>query len=385
MFHFFQLILTAVASMPLCAGTPLAQPLRCQQDPAKPTSTDSPGPQPPIVDDASPDFLAIGDNAPAIDVAHWLRGKEVSELNDGRIYLVGFWATWCKYCLAEFQTLSRLQQSFADDGVVIIMISDEKLATVFEFLSKPEWNTAAQFSLAADPDLSTQRDYMEAAALGDIPISFLIGREGVIEWIGHPREVEQPLLAVIDKSWDRETFRPVFEAQIAEARHRFTRMRSMKEAYRNKDWDKLLELFDAAIAAHPDAAGLKLQRFALLISEMNRPEEGYRYGRILVRDFWDDARILNDIAWRVVDHDTEAVRDLDFAMQAAERACRLTDFSDARILDTLARVFYEDGDLESALKYQREAVKHIRDDDPLGDAIRATLKQYEREPIQDRK
>jgi opacity protein-like surface antigen len=38
--------------------------------------------------------LGIGDPAPALNVAEWVKGSQVSNFEAGNVYLVEFWATW---------------------------------------------------------------------------------------------------------------------------------------------------------------------------------------------------------------------------------------------------------------------------------------------------
>jgi len=38
--------------------------------------------------------LSIGDPAPAMQVAEWVKGPQVSSFESGSVYLVEFWATW---------------------------------------------------------------------------------------------------------------------------------------------------------------------------------------------------------------------------------------------------------------------------------------------------
>ncbi len=38
--------------------------------------------------------LEVGDPAPAISVAEWVKGDAANELKKGEIYLIEFWATW---------------------------------------------------------------------------------------------------------------------------------------------------------------------------------------------------------------------------------------------------------------------------------------------------
>ena len=44
---------------------------------------------------------------------------------EGQVVLINFWATWCPPCLEEMPELNRLQADYADDGLVILTISDE--------------------------------------------------------------------------------------------------------------------------------------------------------------------------------------------------------------------------------------------------------------------
>ena len=38
--------------------------------------------------------LGISDPAPALSVADWVKGSQVSNFEAGNVYLVEFWATW---------------------------------------------------------------------------------------------------------------------------------------------------------------------------------------------------------------------------------------------------------------------------------------------------
>ena len=38
--------------------------------------------------------LKVGDPAPALSVAEWVKGDQVDSLKKGQVYLIEFWATW---------------------------------------------------------------------------------------------------------------------------------------------------------------------------------------------------------------------------------------------------------------------------------------------------
>ena len=323
------------------------------------------------------DFLTIGDAAPALNVAHWLKGREVTEFRPGRVYAISFWASWCRPCRASIPLLGELQQSYADRNVFIIGISDEPLQKVFSFLAQPEWNEKTTFGMATDPARTAHREYMDAAAIGLIPTVFLVGKTGLIEWIGLPGDLRGPLDAVLADEWDRDAFMKTFDEQMEPERERFRLRRAMKAAYLAKDWPTLLEKFDAAIAVDPRPHWLMMQKFQLLISEINDPRQGYAYGRELLREFDENARMLNQMAWFITTHDAVETRDLDLALAAARRACELTGYKHSAMLDTMARTHFERDEIDFALHWQRKAVEHLRENDSLSEMVHATLRRYE--------
>jgi tetratricopeptide (TPR) repeat protein len=64
-----------------------------------------------------------------------------------------------------------------------------------------------------DPDGSSTDDYMRAAGRNGIPASFLVGKTGLVEWIGHPMELDEPLAEVLADRWDREAYKEQMKRQ----------------------------------------------------------------------------------------------------------------------------------------------------------------------------
>lgn len=222
--------------------------------------------------DAEPAPMTIGSTAPALDIEHWVQDgngkyKPVTDFADGKVYVVEFWATWCGPCIASMPHLAETQQKYADSGVQLISISDEKLSKVQEFLERPFQSKeedgpktfgelTSVYCLTADPDRSNHTNYMQAAAQNGIPCCFIVGKSGLIEWIGHPMEMDEPLAAVIDDSWNREEFKSEFESG-----QKFNRMQMLAgRAMSQGDADKAMKLIDEFIAENPDSPNVAMAK-----------------------------------------------------------------------------------------------------------------------------
>lgn len=205
--------------------------------------------------------LTIGSEAPALDIEHWVSSRdgefsEVTEFESGKVYVVEFWATWCGPCISSMPHLVEIQNEYASKGVQIISVSREDLETVEKFLdrkvrkrgdSDPDAEPmtyaelTGQYCLTTDPDGSVNEDYMKAAGQTGIPCCFIVGKTGLIEWIGHPIRMDDALAGVVDDSWDREAFAAEFAAK-AEAKAKFTAL--LKEASGLADDGEYVTAFD---------------------------------------------------------------------------------------------------------------------------------------------
>ncbi len=68
-----------------------------------------------------------------------LNGNKVSSKKyEGKITILSFWATWCKYCLIEIPHLNELYEKYKDKGVEIVGLSFDRRGAkdVIPFLKK---------------------------------------------------------------------------------------------------------------------------------------------------------------------------------------------------------------------------------------------------------
>jgi thiol-disulfide isomerase/thioredoxin len=63
----------------------------------------------------------------------------LSELR-GKIVLVNFWATWCPPCRAEMPNLDAIYTQYANQGLVILSITDENPSKVNSFLEGKDYH-----------------------------------------------------------------------------------------------------------------------------------------------------------------------------------------------------------------------------------------------------
>ncbi|WP_197456005.1 TlpA family protein disulfide reductase [Stieleria neptunia] len=331
------------------------------------TSDDSESDLPAL--ETPPEKLTIGDKNPGLAIAKWVRGEPVEEPLRDRVHVVEFWATWCGPCRAGMPHISALQSELAED-VTFIGVTREDEATVENFLvsnatGDKTWDDIIGYRLAIDDRDWTNMAYMKAAGQGGIPCAFVVGRDGVVEWIGHPGSIDEPLKKIVDGTWDRE-------AAIAEYKQQEKLQQLTGEVgalLREQDFDGALERLNQFEKAEGSSKTLLNYRVRVL-EIAGRTDEAATAREALVESAWEDAMLLNQIAWTTATNGDPS--DLELALKAAKRASELQQNEDGPILDTLARCYYELGQLDEAIKYQRMAVEHANGQRQ----IEATLKGY---------
>ena len=118
--------------------------------------------------------------APAPDFAFVeLLSEEETRLSDyrGKVILLNWWATWCAPCLEELPALNGLQDRYADEGLVVLTISDESRATLVDFNNELPLRTVAGY--VQGEHLKNLSDPFRRT-LQIRPTTYAIDRDGVI-------------------------------------------------------------------------------------------------------------------------------------------------------------------------------------------------------------
>ncbi len=199
-------------------------------------------------------YLNIGDPAPSLGHVSWLKGHGTTSFEKGKVYVVEFWATWCGPCKANIPNLTNLAKKFAGkvsiSGIDIWESTDPKDATYTNRVSafvKKEGDLMAYNVGVDDIGKDTANAWMKASGEGGIPMSFVIGKDGKIAWMGHAEGLDQVLASVTAGTFD-----------VAAARNRRATeveiIRPVKEAMDAKQFTKALALIDQNIAKRPNMA-----------------------------------------------------------------------------------------------------------------------------------
>ena len=322
--------------------------------------------------------LSIGSKAPIPEISDFVRGEKPTFFEPGKVYVIEFWATWCPPCRQSMPHLTKLAEDMKSKGVVIVGVSDEKVETVRTFLEKDEWKQKARYTLATDPDRSTHRAYMEASGQGGIPTAFIV-KEGVVQWIGHPMEMDAPLAKIVDGTWDPKTAKQSFEDAVAEEMKAMGRQNDMTKAIDSKDWDKAVALIDAEIAAAKgeEAMQSKVQKAQILLVA-GRSEAAYALCAELIKE---DPALRNFVATSVLHLPDVADRRVDLAITWLTDVTSAAGPANPQVLAELAYAWSLKGDFTKAADFMRRAIDTAKSLGPTAADyvadLTAQLKGYE--------
>ena len=196
--------------------------------------------------------LTIGDPAPSLSHATWLKGEPVASFEKGKIYVVEFWATWCGPCKANIPNLTELAKKYAGQvsisGIDIWESTDHHDTTYMNRVSafvKGEGDKMA-YNVGADDQASDiANTWMKASGEAGIPMSFVVGKDGRIAWMGHAQGLDNVLAQVTAGK---------FDVQAAKERRatELEAIRPVQDAMEAKEYKKALALMAKIVAKRPN-------------------------------------------------------------------------------------------------------------------------------------
>ena len=132
-------------------------------------------------------YLNIGDPAPVLSPAKWLKGGQIPTFQKGQLYVVEFWATWCGPCKENIPHLTELAKKYQGKVSIIgvdVWESNDPEATstipkVAAFVKAQ--GARMDYHVAVDRGDSTVANaWLKKADEGGLPTTFVIGKDGKI-------------------------------------------------------------------------------------------------------------------------------------------------------------------------------------------------------------
>jgi len=336
---------------------------------------------------ASAKELMIGDPAPKIEVQEFVKGEPVKEFTKGKTYVVEFWATWCGPCRTSIPHLTELAKKNKDATFLGVSVFEQDYSGVKPFVK--EMGDKMDYVVATDfvpegkgrQDGAMGKSWMEAAGEQGIPTAFIVNGEGKIAWIGHPMELEKPLEKVLAGDWNIAAAREerVKQKELAEKRDKA--MQAIGLALQKKDDRELLKAIDQAeadgVAMPPMVAVMKIN---VLSKSKDTKDKALKYAKGLIEGAYkDEGMMLNNVAWALVAPDAgKPDPDLvKLGLDAAKRADDLLEKKDPAVADTLAKAYFESGEITKAIETQERAVKLAQGTELANDmGLKQRLEQY---------
>ena len=144
----------------------------------------------------------------------------------------------------------------------------------------------------------------------------------------------------------------------------FLRIKQERYAEAETYLREVLDIRREVLDANDPILMQSIRNMGTLLIEQRKYDEALGYFLELMKLGWNDASILNAIAWEAVEKlDKQFFAQVsDQILLIAERACELSAYENALILDTLAHVHFARGEYADAIQWQEKVVSLTPDD-----------------------
>jgi thiol-disulfide isomerase/thioredoxin len=336
----------------------------------------------PVVSEPAGPTLKVGVAAPALKVAKWVKGSEVKSFEEGKVYVVEFWATWCGPCKRTIPELTKFANEMKDKVTVIGVSVWENPPgeTGTEYIGKVEkfvegMGDKMNYNVCADTvEGDMAKTWMEASAQGGIPTAFVVGKDGKIAWIGHPMDgLEKVAAAVYEGTFDpAKAEKDREDAEKAQAARQESMMKIMGMHQEGKTAEAIAELDKIAATETADDVKLELgvTKFMLLTSS-DEAAANQLAKELSTGAAKDNPQMLYAMSSMMLEGEMKSA-DYALCVDMVSRACELhrAESEDKKdhpaLLALLAKAQFKKGDAAAAVATQENALKLI---DEMGPGV----------------
>ncbi|QKJ32598.1 redoxin family protein [Mucilaginibacter mali] len=333
--------------------------------------------------------LKMGDPAPPIKIAKWLKGEQVDEFKKGQIYVVEFWATWCAPCRKGMPHLSELAEKYKGKvnilGIDILEVSKVADKTI-DYMPNVErfvasMGKAMDYNVGADgPDAFMTKNWMNAAGQRGIPCAFIVDGNGKVVWYGFPPSgMDEALELLVAGKWDANS--PALVAEMAKKKDDqiMEIQKGYTLAWKAKDKRKQIEIIDQIIPIvgvnNFEGGHWRMYKYKFL-TDID-PVAAKAYGQEVFKTYENSPIMLLEWAESIMGTTKlsqspivdENVRDYDLVMQIVKKAMEHSDLQDPTVQAIYAQALYRTGKkaeaiaaMEKANKYLATSTQHISEE-----------------------
>jgi len=323
--------------------------------------------------------LKQGEQAPQLQIGSWIKNGPAT-LAEGRgkkIYIIEFWKTTCKPCVKVMPYFHKLKAQYKD--LEIISISTEKAIVVKNFLAKYK---NINYKIAVDNNNKTYNSYVTGN--GNIPVAFIINKNGTVAWIGHPLDIFIPLKRVITgkfdikKSAQRQKMYQKIKILISQKKYseslkiienelknnsKNTQLIALKAfmLFKLNKKNEALKFADRMLKQYPTNMEL-FDLKAHILGQLKKYKELDAFYMEFINNCKDEPVLLNQLTRQLLGTRFGEAK-LEPALKAAELAYsnrKLYKLQRANIGETLARIYYMTGRIDRAIKIQKVVCRILK-------------------------
>ena len=323
--------------------------------------------------------LKVGETAPKLQIDSWIKNgpAKMADIKGKQIYVVEFWKTTCKPCVKVMPYFHELKNKYKD--LTIISISTEKADVVKKFLSNYK---NINYKVAVDDKEKTYKSYMQGN--GNIPVAFIINKNGTVAWIGHPMDIYIPLQRIMTGKFDiKQTARHqgiYKKIQILMSQKKYTEsLKTIDDELKNSPdnvqfialktftlfklnkKDEALNFAGEMMKKHPTNMNI-FELKAHMLGQLKKYKELDALYLEFINNCKDKPLLLNQLTRKLLGTRFGEAK-LEPALRAAELAYsnrKLHKNQRASIGETLARIYYMVGRIDRAIIIQKVVCRILK-------------------------
>lgn len=328
--------------------------------------------------------LSLGEQAPPIRNATWIKGEPVTEWVKGQIYILDFWATWCGPCVQAIPHMNEVQEKYKDKGVNVIGVAiwprkGQRETKAYVEAGRP---APLNYRVAEDDKLGTSaRSFMDSTNSGGIPRVIIVDREGRFAWIGHPMDgMDDALEQIVAGTYDIKKVADGQKAAAEKINKGQELMSEFSKAQMAAEWAKAVEIADQMIAHDPDLfTNAAIYKYVIVLTKLKDTTRAAEVGRMLVDGpLAKNPQALGLLSRVIVDEESipNESRDYPLALAAATRSNEIAEGKDANAQAALAAVALNNKEYDKAVGHAERALALVKDQPQVAEVFQARLDEY---------